>query len=148
KASELLIAHARAFFELVDPGQRAQWRKRRGVSSEKKARAPAEPVSNPVKPSAEEAERHFEEGTRQLDVGNLWGAIESFQAAAKIEPKAVYRAYLAWSRFQLNPKLHAESAIQELTAAAKVSPKTDPIHFFLGEIFRLRGDWNNALECY
>ncbi|HUL59511.1 MAG TPA: tetratricopeptide repeat protein, partial [Anaeromyxobacteraceae bacterium] len=150
KAEELLAAHARAYGALADPGQAALWRKRRAAASEKATGAarPSTAEQFRIATNLLDAGTQFEEGKRRLAAGNPRGALEQFQYASDIEPRAVYRAYLAWARYLVDPVRHARLAQGELFEVARTEPGCADAQFFLGEILRAQSRPAEAEEAY
>lgn len=149
KAEALLIAYARAFATLADPEQLALWQKRRAAAAEKKtATRPSTAEQFRINTSLLDGGTQFEEGKRRLEAGSAKAALEYFQHAWDIEPKALHKAYLAWARYQVDPARYARLALQELTEAGKQDGTTEWPFFFAGEIHRQRGEHEQAEEAY
>lgn len=149
KAEALAIAYARAFSTLVDPEQLALWQKRRAAAAEKKVSTrPSTAEQFRISTSLLDGGSQFAEGKKRLDQNNPRGAFEYFQHACDIEPRALHKAYLAWTRFQMDPARHARLALQELTEAGKQDPGCEWPFFFAAEIHRGRSEYEQAEEAY
>ncbi len=150
KAEELLLAHARAFASLSDPEQLALHRQRRQIASEaKKAPARASTADQfRIRTTLLDASSQFSEGLKRLEAGSFRGAIEYFEYAYDIEPRARHRAFLAWSRYKHNPQSYAKLALQELGEASKAEPDCEEAWSFAGEIHSATGQIEAAEESY
>ena len=150
KAEALLAARARAFAALTDAEQASLWRKRRTAAAEA-ARAPSRPSTEEqfrIQTNLLDAATQFAEGKKRLAAGNARGALEYFQYAADIEPKATHRAHLAWARYRVDPERHARLALGELAELAKAEPDSADAHRFSAEILKAVGRWAEAEEAY
>ncbi len=150
KAESLLAARARAFAALSDAGQATLWRRRRAAATEA-ARAPARPSTADqfrIQTDLLDASAQFAEGARRLAAGDARGALEYFQYAADIEPKAVHRAHLAWARYLVDPERHARLALGELAELARKEPGCAEAHRFSADILKAGGRWAEAEEAY
>ena len=150
KAEALLAARARAFGTLSEPEQAASWRRRRAAAAAE-ALAPARPSTEEqfrIKTDLLDAGSQFQEGQRRLAAGNPRGALEYFQYAADIEPKASHRAHCAWARYLVDPERHARLALGELAELARQEPGAAEAHRFRAEILKAQGKWAEAEEAY
>ena len=150
KAEALLAARARAFGALSDADQASQWRKRRAAAAEA-ARAPARPSTEAqfrIQTDLLDASTQFEEGKKRLAAGNPRSALEYFQYAADIEPKAAHRAHLAWARFLVDPERHGRLVLGELAELARKEPACAEAHRFSADILKAQGRWAEAEEAY
>jgi tetratricopeptide (TPR) repeat protein len=148
KAEGLLVAYARAYGSLADPDQLVVWKKRRAAHRAKTvAPRQAEPQFK-INTNMLDAQSQFAEGRKRLQANNYKGALEYFQYACDIEPKAVYRAYLAWSRYLLNPVAHARLALQELAEAMRTETTCEEAPYFAGEIHRAQSSFDAAEQAY
>ena len=95
-----------------------------------------------------DAGAQFDEGQRRLQAGNPRSALDYFQFACDIEPRALYRAHLGWARWLLDPERNARLALHELDEAARADAGCAEAHFFAGEIRRARGEHAEAEEAY
>jgi curved DNA-binding protein CbpA/ribosomal protein L12E/L44/L45/RPP1/RPP2 len=150
KAEALLAARARAFGALSDPDQAAPWRRRRAATAEA-ARAPSRPSTEEqfrIQTDLLDAAAQFEEGKRRLAAGNARGALEYFQYAADIEPRAAHRAHLAWARFLVDPERNARLALGELAEVARKEPGCVEAHRFAADVLKAQGRWSEAETSY
>jgi tetratricopeptide (TPR) repeat protein len=111
-----------------------------------------------VRPSTEEqfriktdlldAASQLAEGKRRLAAGNARGALEYFQYAADIEPKATHRAHVAWARYLVDPERHGRLALGELEELARKEPTAADAHRFAADILKAMRRWVEAEEAY
>jgi tetratricopeptide (TPR) repeat protein len=146
KAEGLLVAYARAYAGLADPEQLALWKKRREAARAPKKSDTAAQVFK-ISTTLLDARSQFAEAKRRLEAGNHRGALEYFEYACDIEPKPLYRAHLAWTRYVLTP-LNARLALTELAEVVKVDPECEPAHLFMAEIHRAQKSPELAEEAY
>jgi len=150
KAEALLAAHARAYGALCDADQAALWRKRRAAAAEKargvKPQGAAEAFR--IKTDLLDAASQFQEGLRKLEANQHRAALDLFQYAADIEPKAVHRAHVAWARYLVDPEHHARTALRELIDIARTEPQSFDAAFFQAEILRGQAAYAEAEEAY
>jgi len=150
KAEALLAARARAFGALSDPEQAAPWRRRRAAAAAA-ARAPSRPSTEEqfrIKTDLLDAASQFQEGQRRLAAGNPRGALEYFQYAADIEPRATHRAHCAWARYLVDPERHARLALGELAELLRKEPGAVDAQRFSADILKAQGRWAEAEEAY
>ena len=149
KAEALLLAHARAYAILSDPEQLALWQQRRRAEAERLAASrPSTAEQFRLNTSLLDAKSQFEEGLARLEAGNQRGAFEHFEYACDIEPKPLYRAHLAWARYQLNPGSHGKLALSELEELGRKAPECEHAFAFAGEILRAMGRLTEAELAY
>ena len=145
KAEALLAAYARAYGGLVEPELLALHRKRRQIAAEKKKSAPRSAADQfKIQTDLLDGGTQFASGKQRLESNNPKGALEYFQYAFDIEPRALYRAHLAWARYLVNPKSYARLALQELNEAMKSNPNCEEAPYFAGEIQRGEGQYDAA----
>ena len=146
KAEALLAAYARSYGALVEPELMALHRKRRQIAAEQKRSAPRPSTVEQFKIQTDllDGKSQFASGKQRLEASNPRGALEYFQYAFDIEPKAIYRAYLAWTRYLINPKAYARLALQELNDAIKSDANCEEAPYFAGEIQRAEGQFDAA----
>jgi Domain of unknown function (DUF4388) len=150
KAEALLAARARAFGALSDADQATLWRRRRAGTAEA-ARAPTRPSTEEqfrIQTDLLDAAAQFEEGRRRLAAGNPRGALEYFQYAADIEPRAAHHAHLAWARFLVAPERNARLALGELVEVARKEPGCVEAHRFAADVLKAQGRWAEAEASY
>jgi serine/threonine protein kinase len=88
---------------------------------------------------AREAEGHFERG-------NFPAAVAGFQRAVAAAPgNALYRNQLGWALFQSGDLAGAERELQE---TLRLDPNRAIAHANLGEVRRVRGDTDRAIQSY
>lgn len=140
KAEVLLLAYARAFAELAEPESLAAARRRRAAAEASRA--------GPRKESSEffrittdllDARTQFVEGMKRFEAAEFRAAVELFQYAYDIEPRAVYGAWLALSRYRDNPHAAAKTALQQLADAERDAADCEEVHAFRGEIAAAEG---------
>jgi tetratricopeptide (TPR) repeat protein len=150
KAEALLAATARAYGALADPEQAALWKKRRTAAAEKARGAPAIGAAEAfrIRTTLLDAGTQFSEGLKRLQAGEFRAALDLFQYAADIEPRASHRAHLAWARYLVDPERHARLALRELGEVARGEPSSFDAAFFTAEIQRGLGSWAEAEESY
>ena len=150
KAEALLAATARAYGALADPDQAALWRKRRAAAAEKARGAKPTGAAEAfrIRTTLLDAGTQFAEGMRRLEAGQFRAALDPFQYAADIEPRASHRAHLAWARYLVDPERHARLALRELAEVARAEPSSFDAAFFTAEIQRGLGAWAEAEEAY
>ncbi len=96
-----------------------------------------------------DGERLIVSALRDLDRNQIDRAIESLEAAHKILPNDIsINGYLGWALFQKDRVTHLEKATQMLVEAVKRDPTDAQTHFYLGEIFSYRKDWNKAARLF
>jgi tetratricopeptide (TPR) repeat protein len=150
KAEALLAARARAYGALCDVEQASLWRKRRAAAAEA-ARGKARPSTEEqfrIRTNLLDATSQMAEGMRRLDAGNPRGALEYFQYAADIEPRASHRAHVAWARFLVDPERHGRLALGELEELARKEPAAVDVHRFTAAIHKAMGRWGEAEEAF
>jgi len=150
KAEALLAARARAFGALSDADQAALWRRRRAATAEA-ARAPSRPSTEEqfrIQTDLLDAAAQFEEGKRRLAAGQARGALEYFQYAADIEPRATHRAFLAWARFIVDPERNARLVLGELAEVVRKEPGCVEAHRFAADVHKAQGRWAEAETSY
>lgn len=151
KAEALLVAYARAYGALTDPEQLALHRKRREVAAEAKKRVPGRPSAAEqlrIRTDLLDAGAQFTAGLARLEAGNPKGALEYFEYATEIDRRPQYRAYLAWSRYLINPQSHARLALQELGDVVRSDTACEEAYFFAGEIQQRQERYDVAEESY
>lgn len=146
KAEALLAAYARAYGALVEPELLALYRKRRQIAAEQRKSAQRASTAEQFRIQTDllDGKSQFASGKQRLDANNPRGALEYFQYAFDIEPRALYRAYLAWTRYLIKPEAYARLALQELNEAIKSDPNCEEAAYFAGEIQRAQGQYDAA----
>jgi len=150
KAEALLCAAARAYGALADPEQAALWRRRRAAAAERRAGTGRPSTGEQFRIATDllDAGAQFAEGKRRLEAGNPRSALDYFQFACDIEPRALYRAHVGWARWLVDPERNARLALHELAAAARADAGCAEALFLSGEIHRARGEHAEAEEAY
>lgn len=150
KAEELLCAHARAFTLLVDPEQNALWKQRRASAAKARPETtrPSTAEQMRIETKLLDASSQFDEGRKCLARGDARGALLQFEHVCAIEEKPRHLAYLAWSRYLVNPSTNAKLALQSLALALRRDAACEEAHFFSGEIHRAQGSFAEAEESF
>jgi hypothetical protein len=150
KAEALLVAYARAFAVLVDPEQLALWRERRRALEAKKKGQAGQSAREAfrIRTDLLDARTQFDEARRRLGQNDPRGALEYFEYACDIEPRPLYRAWRAWSRYLLDPARHGRLAVEELSAVCREEDPGDEPFGFLGEVHRGMGDLPEAEAAF
>jgi curved DNA-binding protein CbpA len=150
KAEAFLCAAARAYGALADPEQAAQWSRRRAAAAEQRKGSGRPSTAEQFRIATDllDAGTQFAEGKRHLEAGKPRSALDLFQYACDIEPRALYRAHLGWARWLVDPERNARLALHELGEAARADSGCAEALFFSGEIHRARGEHAEAEEAY
>src|SRR5262249_914296 len=123
---------------------------RREVAAEAR-RTPARPSTDQqfrIRTDLLDAGAQFEEGKKLLEAGSLKLAADHFEYASDIEPRGRHRAYLAWTRYRLNPNPAGSKALEELTDACEAEPECAPAWAFRGEVAKELREFRLAEECF
>ncbi len=144
KAESLLIAYAKALGALTEFDSFEVHRKRREAPVQQRPKPAAAEAHFRIKTHLLDADTQFQEGAKRLAAGNYRGAVEHFQYACDIEPKARSLAYLAWAQFQLDPKTAAPKAFHDLEAASQSDPACEDPWRFRGAISAQFGRFEDA----
>ena len=151
KSEVMLLALAKAYGALTDPEQLELHRKRRSIAAEAKNKGAVRPSTAEhfkIRTQLLDASAQFAEGLRRLEAGAFRQAVEYFEYAYDIEPRAKHRSYLALSRYKLSPASHGKLALHELSEAGKAEPDCEVAWAFAGEIQRALGHLEVAEESY
>lgn len=140
RARDLFLAGARAFGQLADREQRDTLLFRRKTLREERAKKPAS--FGGIKTDLLDPEVQYRKGRAAMDASKFREAVLLLEFASDCDPQnGLYRAELAWSRFQSSPGTAGKRAAAELEEALRIDPKCGIAHFYLGEI---QGDLGNA----
>jgi tetratricopeptide (TPR) repeat protein len=143
KARDLFLAGARAYGQLADREQRETLVFRRKTAREERARKPA--GMGGIKTDLLDPEVQYRKGRSAMDAGKWKEAILLLEFAADCDPQnGLYRAELAWSRFQSSPGTAGRKAVAELEEALRIDPKCGLALYYLGEI---QGELGNVQEA-
>jgi hypothetical protein len=142
KARDLFLAGARAYGQLADREQRETLLFSRRSRREEQARKPA---TFAIKTDLLDPEVQYRKGRAAMDAGKFRDAILLLEFASDCDPQnGLYRAELAWSRFQSSPGTAGRKAVAELEEALRIDPKCGLAVFYLGEIHRELGNYQEA----
>jgi hypothetical protein len=140
KACDLFLAGTKAYGQLADREQRETLLFRRKTLREERAR---KPPSLGIKTDLLDPEVQYRKGRTAMDAGKFREAILLLEFASDCDPQnGLYRAELAWSRFQAAPATAAPQALAELEEALRIDPKCGLAIFYLGEIHRELGNYD------
>jgi tetratricopeptide (TPR) repeat protein len=142
KARDLFLAGTRAYGQLSDREQRETVLFRRKTLREERAKKPA---SFGIKTDLLDPEVQYKKGRAAMDAGKYREAILLLEFASDCDPQnGLYRAELAWSRFQASPGTASRQAIADLDEALRIDPKCGLAVFYLGEIHGETGNHEAA----
>jgi hypothetical protein len=140
QASDLFLAGTRAYGQLADREQRETLLFRRKTLREERAKKPS---SFGIKTDLLDPEVQYRKGRAAMDVGKFREAVLLLEFASDCDPQnGLYRAELAWSRFQAAPATAAPQALADLEEALRIDPKCGLAIFYLGEIHRELGNYD------
>jgi tetratricopeptide (TPR) repeat protein len=152
KAEVLLAAYARAFGALADHESYLLQRKRREtLEAQKKnggAKANTAAQQFRIRTDLLDAKQQFDEGKKRFDAGNFKGAVEHFEYACDIEPRAKSLAWLALARYRQSPQSYAPKALAELADACNREPACEEAWAFRGDLAMAFGRHEEADESY
>jgi cytochrome c-type biogenesis protein CcmH/NrfG len=151
KAEVLLAVYARAWGELSDSERLEQLRKRRQAATTRSSSAPPRPSAESqfrIKTTLLDAAAQFAEGLKWLHAEQWRQAMDYFEYAFNIEPKAKYRAHLAFARFRLNPNANARLALHELLEAQRSEPGCPEAFGLAADVHRATGEFDRAEAAY
>jgi len=142
KARDLFLAGARAFGQLTDREQRETLLWSRRNRREEQAKKPA---TFAIKTDLLDPEVQYRKGRAAMDAGKFRDAILLLEFASDCDPQnGLYRAELAWSRFQSSPGTAGRRAVADLGEALRIDPKCGLALLYLGEIHRELGNYPEA----
>lgn len=146
KARELFLAGAAAFGLLSDAEQRNILRARRTTLLQRKASA-APPPSFAIKTDLLDPTVQFQKGKAYMEQGKYRAAIQEIEFASDCDPQnGLYRAELAWCRFQENPASGAKRALPELEEAVRIDPQCGLAWLYGGQILGVVERYDEAEE--
>ncbi len=152
KAELLLAAYAKAFGVLADHESYLAYRKRREtLEAQKKSGGPKAHTAEQqfrIRTDLLDAQSQFDEGKKRFDAGNFKGAVEHFEYACDIEPRARSLAWLAFSRYRQSPQFYAPKALAELADACTREPGCEEAWAFRADLAMAFGRHDEADECY
>ncbi|MEA2694585.1 MAG: hypothetical protein QOJ16_3972 [Acidobacteriota bacterium] len=142
KARDLFLAGAKAYGQLADREQRETLLFRRKTLREERAKKPA---SFGIKTDLLDPEVQYRKGRAAMDAGKFREAVLLLEFASDCDPQnGLYRAELAWSRFQSSPGTASRQALADLDEALRIDPKCGIAVFYLGEIHRELGNFQES----
>jgi hypothetical protein len=142
KAHDLFLAGAKAYGQLADREQRETLLFRRKTLREERAKKPA---SFGIKTDLLDPEVQYRKGRAAMDAGKFREAVLLLEFASDCDPQnGLYRAELAWSRFQSSPGTASRQALADLDEALRIDPKCGIAVFYLGEIHRELGNFQES----
>jgi hypothetical protein len=142
KARDLFLAGTRAYGQLADREQRETLLFRRKTLREERARKPA---SFGIKTDLLDPDVQYRKGRAAMDAGKFREAVLLLEFASDCDPQnGLYRAELAWSRFQSSPTTASRQALADLAEALRIDPKCGLAVFYLGEIHRELGNFSES----
>ncbi len=150
KAETLLLAAARAYGALCEPEGLQLHTRRREVALEGQRRKQTEAAADhfKIRTSLLDADSQFEEGLKRLGQGHARQAVEYFEYACDIEPKARFVAYLAWARYRAAPEREGPRALNELAEACASEPECEEAWAFRGDVGLALNQLDVAEDCY
>ena len=90
---------------------------------------------------------YFTAGMKEFNIGNFWGAADSFAWSTRLDPvKAAYFYYLGLSLMHIPRRRH--EAEENLQKAISIDPLKPEYHLDLGILYMKSGLKNKALEVY
>lgn len=142
KAKEIYLALGDAYEVLKDPARRAAYLDTLGQN----------PTPAPEQGTAI-AEQEFRKGERFVQFGNWANAQVAFMNALKLNPREPeYYLFLGWSMYQNYRSAGNEAAINRAVGFIRkvivMNPQEDRAFFFLGSIYRDRGQADLARQLY
>jgi len=144
EAEDLFVAGAKAFGELMDPEQRDTLLYRRKVLAEERRRVQP-PADFKIQTDLLDPEKQYRKGRELFEAGSLRDALEHFEFAADCDPQnGLYRAEAAHCRYRLAPEGQAEASLAELGEAMRIDPACGLAAFYVGEIHRDLGNWDQG----
>jgi tetratricopeptide (TPR) repeat protein len=142
KACDLFLAGTRAYGQLADREQRETVLFRRRTLRQERAQKPS---TFGIKTDLLDPEVQYRKGRAAMDAGKFREAILLLEFASDCDPQnGLYRAELAWSRFQAAPATAAPQALTDLDEALRIDPKCGLAVFYLGEIQGETGNYEAA----
>lgn len=143
KARELLFAGARAFAELSDLERRRALLARRQARREEASRRP--PPDFTIKTDLLDPEVQFKKAMALLEAGRFRDAITQLEFASDCDPgNGVYRAELAWCRYNLAPDFAGPQSLRELLEAQRIDPGCGLAAYYGGQICAALGRPDDA----
>jgi tetratricopeptide (TPR) repeat protein len=138
KAREVLLAAAKAFAELSDPGRREDLVKKRESLRQHEA------VAQAGQATMIDPEALCQSGRALAAGGKLREALSSFEMAAECDAQnGTYAAEAAWCRFRLNAT-PATNALKLLKNAVRIDAKSGVAYLYAGQVQAVLG---NRLEA-
>ncbi|HTQ81610.1 MAG TPA: DUF4388 domain-containing protein [Thermoanaerobaculia bacterium] len=143
RARDLFLAGAKAYGQLTDREQRETLLFRRKTLREERARKPS--GYSGIKTDLLDPEVQYRKGRAAMDAGKFREAILLLEFASDCDPQnGLYRAELAWSRYQTSPATAGKKSVAELEEALRMDPKCGIAVFYLGEIHGELGNFTDA----
>jgi tetratricopeptide (TPR) repeat protein len=139
----------RAFGHLGDPQTRAGEEPRRAEQDRQQTeerRQPAEPAERAL-----DAESWFRRGQGLLKAKHYEKALEAFGMCSHLDPaEGDYIAHLGYALYLSNPnnELVRKEALEDIARGIKLSPERDTPYLFLGRIFKVMGEIEDAQKMF
>lgn len=141
RARDLFLAAARAYAELASTEQRSALLFRRRTLREQASRRPAQ---HAIRTDLLDPEVQFRKGKEFVAAGRLREAVAQFEFAADCDPQnGLYRAELAWTRYQLSPT-SAPKLLGELEEALRADPECGLASYYAGMLAAEIGNLDRA----
>jgi tetratricopeptide (TPR) repeat protein len=141
RAEALQLAWAKAFGALSEVETWQQHRARRAARDSKTPEAVRKKAAQEavrIRSELLDAQAQFDEGRRRLAAGNLRSALEHFQYALDIEPRGRFLAWLAWTKYQLEPN-SADEALGLLARACEQDATCEEAFVWRGDLAMVLG---------
>jgi len=146
KARDIFLEGARAFAKLCNAQQRENLIAKR-KQPKKKSEGVAAANVYAIKTDLLDSDAQFQEGLGFVEKEDFIRALELFAFASDCDPQnPLYRAHLAYTRFQHDP-LQSAHSMTELEEALRIDPDCGIANYFLGELCRIERK-TNAAEKY
>ena len=90
---------------------------------------------------------YFTAGMKEFNIGNFWGAADSFAWSTRLDPvKAAYFYYFGLSLMHIPRRSH--EAEENLQKAISIDPLKPEYHLELGNLYMKSGLRNKAIEIF
>jgi hypothetical protein len=151
-ARRVFIAGARAYGDLADPTRRQALLDRRRTPPEEPAAPSAPPGADTtfeIKTDLLDPEVQHRKGLELMAERNYRDAITQLAYASDLDPQnGDYRAELAYCRFLSNPLAAGPQALEDLTVAIRIDPRSGLAYFLKGEVLAGLDRFDEAEESY
>lgn len=147
KAEDLFLAGGRAFGELYDRERRDELLiRRRNLRA--RAQRPAAADRFAIQSELLDSELQFRKGKALMEAGRYDEAMEQLAFAHDFDPQnSLYRAELAYCRFQADASRYGEEADRELDETMRIDPKCGLAFYYAGLIKGRLADPAGAERC-